>query len=236
VAAASDAASRGQVVSVISQHRFDPAAVAVSQAVSSGQMGRLTSAVASVPWWREQSYYDSAEWRGTRALDGGGALLNQGVHTLDLLLSLLGRPVEVFAYADRLAHSGIEVEDVLVAVLRFSSGALATVHATTAAYPGMGVRLQVHGTRGSAVISDDLLTYASFPHGVSSPSSAFGVSSPSSAFGAGHVRQYEDIVAAILSGRPPGVGVADGFLVLSVVEAIYWSAETGRPVPIVGSE
>jgi predicted dehydrogenase len=215
----------GQVVSVISQHRFDPATVAVTSAIEAGRLGRLTSAVATVPWWRSQDYYDSAGWRGTLALDGGGALMNQGVHTLDLLLHFLGRPRSVFAYTDRLAHTGIEVEDVLVAVLRFDSGALATLHATTAAFPGSGVRVQVHGSGGSAVLHDDQLESASF----AAPS---GAPKPADDFIVGHLRQYEDIVEAILTGRPPGVGVEDGFLALSVVEAIYESAKSGQPVLI----
>jgi UDP-N-acetyl-2-amino-2-deoxyglucuronate dehydrogenase len=277
----------GQVVSVISQHRFDPATVAVNSAIGSGRFGRLTSAVATVPWWRGQDYYDSAGWRGTLALDGGGALMNQGVHTLDLLLHFLGRPSSVFAYTDRLAHTGIEVEDVLVAALRFESGALATLHATTAAYPGSSVRIQLHGSRGSAVLHDDQLESASFadagqdstaaiadpagapPPGSSSaprpvavgaqfskadqlsqaeessaadsPSTAdlpgaepFGAPKPEDNFIVGHLRQYEDIVEAILTGRPPGVGVDDAFMALAVVEAIYQSARSGQPVAIDG--
>lgn len=231
----------GQVVSVISQHRFDPATVAVSAAVAEGRFGRLTSAVATVPWWRGQEYYDSAGWRGTLALDGGGALMNQGVHTLDLLLHFLGRPVSVFAYTDRLAHTGIEVEDVLVAVLRFESGALATLHATTAAYPGSGVRVQLHGSRGTAVLHDDQLESAAF----AAPSASatvtdlpgaepFGAPKPTDTFVLGHLRQYADIVGAILDGRPPGVGIEDGFLALTVVEAVYESAKSGQPVTIEG--
>jgi UDP-N-acetyl-2-amino-2-deoxyglucuronate dehydrogenase len=252
----------GQIVSVISQHRFDPATVAVSDAIRAGRFGRLTSAVATVPWWRGQDYYDSAGWRGTLALDGGGALMNQGVHTLDLLIHFLGRPVSVFAYTQTLAHTGIEVEDVLVAALRFESGALATLHATTAAYPGSGVRIQVHGSQGSAVLNDDQLESASFadaaeastaapaaaeaaPPGSSSApgpvptaglpgAEPFGTPKPEDNFIVGHLRQYADVVDAIRTGRPPGVGVDDGFLALSVVEAVYESAKSGQPVAIGG--
>jgi predicted dehydrogenase len=217
--------AKGQVVAVISQHRFDPATVAVTEAIAAGRLGRLTSAVASVPWWRAQSYYDSAGWRGTWALDGGGALMNQGVHTVDLLLALLGRPAEVFAWTGRVAHEGIEVEDVAAAVLRFPSGALATLHATTAAYPGMGVRVQVHGDGGSAIIQDDDLEYLGSEPVRPGPKPADG-------FVAGHLRQYEDIVDAIETGRPPAVGVEEGLLALAVVEAVYRSADLGRPVKL----
>ena len=140
------AEQRGSVVSVVSQHRFDPASVAVAGALAAGRLGRVTSAVASVAWWRGQDYYDSAAWRGTWALDGGGALMNQGVHTVDLLGWLLGEPVEVFAHTGRLAHDGIEVEDVAVATIRFTSGALAVVRA-----------VYVSATLGRPVAVDDVL-------------------------------------------------------------------------------
>ena len=118
-------------------------------AIERGELGRLTSGIASIDWWRGQSYYDSGDWRGTWELDGGGALMNQGVHTVDLLIAAMGRPVEVFAYTGTLAHERIEVEDVAVGVVRFESGALGVLHATTAAYPGLSARVQVHGDKGS---------------------------------------------------------------------------------------
>jgi len=145
----------GTVAGVVSQHRFDPASQAVYRAVRAGQLGRISSAVVSMAWWRSQEYYDSAGWRGTVALDGGGAVMNQAIHWVDLLVWLLGAPVEVTASTARLAHDGIEVEDTAVATLRFAGGALGVLHATTAAYPGLTARLQVHGDRGSAVIDDD---------------------------------------------------------------------------------
>ncbi|MFI6759771.1 Gfo/Idh/MocA family protein [Micromonospora sp. NPDC050417] len=241
---AADAQQRGLVVSVVSQHRFDPAAVAVAEAVAAGELGSITSAVATVPWWREQGYYDSAGWRGTRAYDGGGALMNQGVHTVDLLLWLLGQPVEVAAQTARLAHHGIEVEDVAVATIRFRSGALATLHATTAAYPGLGVRLQVHGTRGSAVIDDDQLAYFHVaagddvaPHRPPNQAAArvpaadlVGAPKAGDGFVLGHLRQYQDVVEAIDLRRPPGVRVEDGLAALALVEAVYRSAALGLPV------
>ena len=149
----------GRLVTVISQHRFDPATEVTIEAIAKGELGRLTSGIASIDWWRGQSYYDSGDWRGTWELDGGGALMNQGVHTIDLLVATLGRPVEVFAYTGTLAHERIEVEDVAVGVVRFESGALGVLHASTAAYPGMSARLQVHGDRGSVVIDSDKLSY-----------------------------------------------------------------------------
>src|SRR3954471_8690793 len=149
----------GRVVTVISQHRFDAATETVLAAIQGGELGRLTSGIASIDWWRGQSYYDSGDWRGTWELDGGGALMNQGVHTVDLLIAMMGRPVEVFAYTGTLAHERMEVEDVAVGVVRFENGALGVLHATTAAYPGLSARLQVHGDRGSVIIDNDKLAF-----------------------------------------------------------------------------
>jgi UDP-N-acetyl-2-amino-2-deoxyglucuronate dehydrogenase len=219
------AAETGVVASVISQHRFDPASMAVAEALAAGDLGTPTSAVGSVAWWREQSYYDQAAWRGTWALDGG-VVMNQAVHTVDLLIWLLGPVVEVFAQSATLAHERIEVEDVAVATLRFAAGTLAVLHATTAAYPGLTVRVEIYGSRGSAVIEDDELRYLS-PGGRRPP-----VDKPDDAFVVGHLRQYEDVVSAISTGRPPAITFDDGVTALAVVTAIYASARTGRPVAL----
>ncbi|MEY9860136.1 UDP-N-acetyl-2-amino-2-deoxyglucuronate dehydrogenase [Catenulispora sp. GAS73] len=251
-ALAEDAARRGIVSSVISQHRFDPASTAVASAIADGRMGRLTSAVASVAWWRSQEYYDSAQWRGTWALDGGGALMNQGVHTVDLLAWFLGRPVEVSAHAATLAHESIEVEDVAVATVRFASGALAVLHATTAAYPGLSVRLQIHGSTGSAVLHDDQLEYfhvaqhgtgeTGGPYGGAEPDNQAshvvpeaelrGNPKPADTFILSHLRQYEDVLDAIETGRPPTVTFQDGLMALAIVRAVYVSSTLKRPVAI----
>lgn len=245
---ADDAAARGLVVSVISQHRFDPASAAVADAAHSGRFGRLTSGIASVAWYRSQEYYDSGDWRGTWALDGGGAVMNQGVHTVDLLVWMLGRPVEVSAQTALLAHERVEVEDVAVATIRFESGALGVVHATTAAYPGLSARLQVLGDRGSAIVDDDRLAWfhvaapearpghqgatdtADQSADVVAPDQRVGGPDEADHFLNGHARQYDDVVAAVREGREPGVTVADALLSLATVKAIYVSATLGRPV------
>jgi UDP-N-acetyl-2-amino-2-deoxyglucuronate dehydrogenase len=251
-----DAEARSSgLATVISQHRFDPSSLAVYEAVSAGSLGVVTSGVATVSWWRSQAYYDSGGWRGTWALDGGGSLMNQSIHTLDLLVWMLGRPVEVNGCTARLAHTDIEVEDTAVATVRFDSGALGVVHATTAAYPGLTARLQIHGSRGSAVIDDDRLTYfhaQSLDPGSDAPSYGAGTSGnqaslllPDSGDGAdptaasdpaalsnAHSRQYVDFIDAIRSGGTPSVTVADACTTLAVVLAIYRSAAEGRPVTV----
>jgi UDP-N-acetyl-2-amino-2-deoxyglucuronate dehydrogenase len=248
-AAANEAARRGVVASVISQHRFDQASVAVADAVAKGRFGRLTSAIASVAWWRGQGYYDSGDWRGTWSMDGGGALMNQGVHTVDLLLWFMGRPVEIHAHTARLAHERIEVEDTAVATVTFENGGLAVLHATTAAYPGLTVRVQLMGSEGSAVVDNDQLQYfhakdiggASADMGLQGggnqaqeelakyPAEDYEAKDPT-VYPAGHVRQYRDILGAIAEGRQPGVTVSDAVNALACVRAVYVSATLNQAV------
>jgi len=245
----------GRTVTVISQHRFDAASQTVHAAVADGRLGRLTSGVASVAWWRTQGYYDSGDWRGTWALDGGGALMNQGVHTVDLLVWLFGEPVEVSARTALLAHRGIEVEDIAVATVEFASGALAVVHGTTAAYPGLSVRLQVHGDRGSAIVDDDQLVWFHTGSADSVEGDAYGsgrsenqaadavlaaadgaygptAGADPGSLGAAHAAQYADFADAVASGRPPLVTVADARRTVATVAAVYESARTRRPVTL----
>lgn len=248
-AAANEAARHGVVASVISQHRFDQASVAVADAVAKGRFGRLTSAIASVAWWRGQGYYDSGDWRGTWSMDGGGALMNQGVHTVDLLLWFMGRPVEIHAHTARLAHERIEVEDTAVATVTFENGGLAVLHATTAAYPGLTVRVQLMGSEGSAVVDNDQLQYfhakdiggASADMGLQGggnqaheelakyPAEDYEAKDPT-VYPAGHVRQYRDILGAIAEGRQPGVTVSDAVNALATVRAVYVSATLNQAV------
>ena len=243
----------GTVVTVISQHRFDASTEITLRAIAEGALGRVTSATAAVDWWRGQSYYDSGGWRGTWELDGGGALMNQGVHTVDLLIATLGRPVEVFAYTATLAHERIETEDVAVAVVRFASGALATLHATTAAYPGLSARLQVHGDRGSVVIDDDELSFLHVnPPGVEAEEKLMGSrsssvnqvadltsppaggptagSDPGALSSSSHRRQYENFLGALAGTETLRVDLLTNRQALGLIVGAYQSAATGRPV------
>lgn len=235
---AADARGRGLVVSVISQHRFDPANSAVARAITDGRFGRLTSATANVSWYRSQEYYDSGDWRGTWELDGGGSLMNQGVHTVDLLLHFMGTPVQVFAHTALLGHTGIEVEDVAGALVTFENGAIATLLATTNAYPGLSTRIEVHGSRGSAVVERDQLAYFHTADGGQTGNQASGVvgdddlsrGRPTPELFAGHYRQYDDIVHAIDTGAEPAVGVTDATRALALVRSVYISQSIGAPV------
>ena len=246
----------GTLVAVISQHRFDPATEVTIDAIRRGELGRLTSGIASIDWWRGQSYYDSGDWRGTWELDGGGALMNQGVHTVDLLVATLGRPVEVYAYTATLAHQRIEVEDVAVGVVKFANGALGVLHATTAAYPGLSARLQVHGDRGSVVIDNDELSFihrttegsraeekaygststsinqiADYPHASGVGAETAG-SNPGQLAANAHRHQYENFLAALAGQEELRVDLETNRQSVALITAVYESARTGRPVPL----
>ncbi len=236
----------GTLVTVISQHRFDPATETTLAAIERGELGRLTSGIASIDWWRGQSYYDSGDWRGTWELDGGGALMNQGVHTVDLLVAALGRPVEVFAYTGTLAHERIEVEDVATGVIRFESGALGVLHATTAAYPGLSARLQVHGDRGSSVIDDDQLAFFhATPAGTEPEERLMGTTQATSGAAAGatassnpgqlsdaHRLQYLNFLGALDGTEKLRVDLETNRQSIGVITGAYESARTGKPVKL----
>jgi predicted dehydrogenase len=246
----------GTQVTVISQHRFDRATEVAVEAIAKGELGRLTSGVASIDWWRGQSYYDSGDWRGTWDLDGGGALMNQGVHTIDLLVAMMGRPVEVFAYTGTLAHERIEVEDVAVGVVKFESGALGVLHATTAAYPGMSARVQVHGDRGSVIIDSDKLAFihrtptdtdaaersygagkeqinqvADFPEASGAAAQTAGAN-PGALDNLAHRRQYENFLDALAGTGEVRVGLETNRQAISIITGVYESARTGQPVKL----
>lgn len=224
----------GRTVSVISQRRFQPPAAFIKDAVDAGRLGRTTSGIAESAFFRPQAYYDSGDWRGTAAVDGGGALMNQGIHALDLLIWMLGEPVQVSAQTGRVAHQDIEVEDLAAATIRFENGAVGLLLASTAAYPGLPVRLSVHGDRGTAVMADDRLEYFhSSGHVASAPlPSEEPLREGWSLVDNAHLAQYEDFVASIRTGREPAVTLAAARRSLAVVLAVYESARTGRPVDL----
>jgi UDP-N-acetyl-2-amino-2-deoxyglucuronate dehydrogenase len=244
----------GGKVAVVSQHRFDAATQAVHQAVGKGEFGRLTSGSAEIRWWRSQSYYDSGGWRGTWELDGGGVLINQAIHSIDLLQWMMGPVDEVTAYTGLLAHERIEVEDTAVAILKFSGGALGTIVATTAAYPGLTAKIAVHGDRGSAIIDDDKLRYF-HAAGEGQEGDAYGaggaenqaaevmerIGEVESGTGAGadpgnlsmaHRDQIQDFVEAVRDGREPSINLEEGRKPLAIIQGIYQSARTGGPVSL----
>jgi predicted dehydrogenase len=229
----SAARAAGVVMTVISQHRFDKGPIELRRLLDDGQLGRLVLGEASTKWYRSQGYYDSAPWRGTWALDGG-SLMNQGIHYLDLLLWSMGPVAEVTALFSTQTHQ-IEVEDAALAVLRFSSGAVGTIVASTAVYPGFAQRLEISGTAGTVVIEDGEimrreLSADSAETGQRGIATAPG-SAPSAAAAtpaglkiASHAAQISDLLDAIDEGRAPSVTGEDGRAAVELVCAVYESA------------
>ena len=233
----------GKTVAVISQHRFDKSTEKVLAAVRGGSLGSITSAIASHAWWRGQTYYDSGDWRGTWAMDGGGAVMNQTVHTINLMVTMLGTPLEVFAYTACLAHERIEVEDTAVAVVKFASGALGIIHGTTAAYPGLDASLRIFGSKGSAIISNDELTFfhenageavEDRPAGPGGGCQSGDRGRPAYRRRSGAGQGTSGAVDRLHQRRPDRravrVGTADARTSLSVILALYESAASGQPV------
>lgn len=233
--AAFDTANRR--LGVVLQRRTDPIFRAVRGAIEAGALGRMTLGVVTVPYYRAQSYYDSADWRGTWRLDGGGALMNQGIHLLDLLVWYLGEVAEVRASMATLAHQ-IEVEDCIAAMLRFRSGALGSVAATTAAAPGFPHRLEVYGEYGGVQIEGEGIARwegHAPPREVAASlggrrAAAGAGASPGGIGLEGHLRVIGDMVGAIREGRPPVVTGEEGRRSLAVAQALYEAARTGQPV------
>lgn len=234
----------GMKLAVISQHRFDPASQQVRQLLDEQAFGRLVLGGASIPWWRSQAYYESGAWRGTWKLDGGGVLMNQAIHSIDLLQWFMGPVRSVFAYTDTLAHR-METEDVAVAVLRFQNGALGTIAATTGAYPGVATRIEVFGERGSAMIENDRLAYlrlardekeAVGAYGLAAQASAPAPETPSAAQNpaalsiSGHALQIADMIRVIREDGTPLVDGDAGRAPVEIILSIYESARTGREV------
>ncbi len=238
IVAACDAA--GVKLCTIFPSRFAPANLALKAAVDAGRFGRLTLGDTYVKWWRTQEYYDSGGWRGTWDLDGGGALMNQAIHNVDLLAWLMGEVESVVALTATLAHERIEVEDTAVAALRFRNGALGTIEATTAAYPGLSKRTELHGDGGSARVEQDAITLWSFREARdgddaivnASTMANSGASDPRGINHAGHRDQLADFLDAIDRGTSPRVDGREGRRSVEIIRAIYRSAREGRVVPL----
>jgi UDP-N-acetyl-2-amino-2-deoxyglucuronate dehydrogenase len=239
-----EADAAGVTLSAIFNSRFGEANAFVRRSVAEGRLGRLVQGDAYVKWFRDQAYYDSADWRGTVRLDGGGALMNQAIHHLDLLLWIMGPVREVFAYADTLTHQGLEVEDTLVAVFRFECGALGHIAAATSLWPGRPKLLQIHGEDGVAIIEDDMLVdWRTRAGGDAERDEALaryggratgGAADPTAISFENHRRQYRDVFDALESGRPPAIDGREGVRAILAIEAIYRSVRERRPVYLDG--
>ncbi len=225
----------GRLIAVISQLRFSPAVRRLKEAVDQGRLGRLVMADLVMEYHRTQEYYDLGGWRGTWAMDGGGALMNQGIHGIDLLQYVMGPVKSVSARIATLVRR-IEVEDTAAVVVEFENGALATVQATTSVYPGYPRRLGIHGDRGSIVLEEDtlvawdLLDPGEGPAPVLGHTQSKASSDPGAVGTEGHIRQLGDFADAVRTGGRPLVDGVEGRKAVEIILAAYESSKEGRPV------
>ncbi len=224
----------GVKCTVISQRRWDPGVQLLKRALDQSLLGSVFLADVSMKWYRSQAYYDSAAWRGTWELDGGGALMNQGVHFVDLLLWLLGPVKRIYATCATVAHD-IPVEDVAVVHLEFANGAIGVIQATTAAFPGLDERLEVTGTQGTIRVEKGNLALWEVPGSnrpilqTTTPSSA---ADPAALSVEGHRQQLADFLEAIEQDREPAVTLAQARAALEVILAAYTSAHRKAPITL----
>ena len=233
----------GVVCSAIFPSRFHESSKLMKKAVDKKKFGTLAMADAYVKWFRTQEYYDSGAWRGTWALDGGGALMNQAIHSVDLLAWLMGDVESITAHTATLAHKRIEVEDVAVATLKFANGALGTIEASTAAYPGYLKKIELYGSKGSAVLEEEDIKIWDFEKPTAADKallkkmkgktkSGGGAADPTAIGHHGHTEQFKDVLKAIKGGKKPAIDGYEGRRSVEIILAIYKAAETGKAVPL----
>lgn len=234
------AEAAGVQVVPIFQSRFGAGARTVKAALEAGRLGRLVLASAYIKWQRPASYYTG--WKGTLALDGGAVLINQAIHGLDLLQWFAGLPAEVFARTTRRVHTGIEGEDTAVAALTYPDGALGTIEATTAAWPGWSRRIELCGENGSIALEDDHISRWDFrtPEPgdeavlAAKPDAAMrtGSSAPNAISHQGHRQQIQNLIDHLQTGTPLALSGSEGRKAVALVNALYDSAARGTPVSL----
>lgn len=233
----------GVVLSTIFPSRFHEPARIIRQAIDQGRFGRLTLGDSYVKWFRTQEYYDGGKWRGTWKLDGGGALMNQAIHSVDLLTFFMGPVKRISAMTATLAHERIEVEDVATATLEFESGALGTIEATTAAFPGYLKRIEICGSTGSAIMVEEDITAWDFAEKTADDETLLermsgktktggGAADPTAIGHHGHTLQFQDVLNAIENGTKPAIDGLEGRRPVEIILAIYKSAETGKVIEL----
>jgi len=224
----------GVKLATIFPSRFKPGASAIKDAIAAGRFGKLTIGDVSVKWFRTQEYYDSGQWRGTWEFDGGGALMNQSIHYIDVLQDIMGPVESVSARCETLVKK-IEVEDTAVAIIKFKSGALGTITGTTTTYPGLDARIGIHGEHGSAILEGESLITWEFSETLPedeqikasiAETKSSGASDPTKNLRSeGHQLQIADMVDAINDDREPMVNGESGKKAVEIICAIY---ESGR--------
>ena len=235
---AADAA--GVRVAPIFQARFGDGARTFKAAIDAGRFGRIVLASAYVKWHRPREYYTG--WKGTLALDGGGAAINQGIHAIDLLQWFAGMPAEVFCWKTRRVYEHIEAEDTLSATLRYPGGAHGSIEVTTAGWPGWGRRIEIVGENGSARLEDDRLDQWKFrdehPGDAAirtakiDPNAGGGAGAANAITRHGHLRQIQDLIDAVRENRPVAIDGHEARKAVALIRGLYASAERGAPVKL----
>jgi len=225
------AKSAGIHLGVVSQHRFDDSTQFLRRALDAGRLGKILQADAYVKWFRSAAYYSRAI-KGSWATEGGGAMMNQAIHQVDVLLWLTGGISEVFGYWQLGALHKIESEDVVTAILKYSSGATGVIQASTAFWPGYPERVEIHGTKGTAVLSGDKLTTWDVENDSGEPAPvdrevASGASDPMAISLVPFERQFLDFGEAIRTGRKPLSAGEDGYKAIELVISVYESCRDG---------
>lgn len=222
-------------MAVISQLRFSKAVKQLKSAVDEGLLGRVVMGDVYMKYHRSQEYYDKGGWRGTWKMDGGGALMNQGIHGIDLLQYIMGPVKSVFAHAKTLSRN-IEVEDTAAAVLEFENGAIGVIQGTTSIYPGSPRRIEINGDKGTIVLEEDCISQwiiegQETPSDISVGKTVAGSSNNPEAFSLeGHINQLTDMVEAINNSRKPLVDQYEGRKAIEIITAVYESSKSGRRI------
>ncbi len=233
-------ARNGVRLGVLFQARFDDSTRIARRAIARGRLGRVLFASCQMRWYRSQEYYDSGEWRGSWSLDGGGCLMNQGIHSIDLLLHLVGDAVSVAAFQGPTTHERIEIEDNLAAVVRFQNGAIGTIEASTSCAPGFPRRIDISGEKGTIGIEGDSIVRWEFvspepeDEGILEASRVGigGAADPTAIGDKGHCLACEDFIESVRENRRPLVDGLEGKRSVDFVCAVYESMRTRNIVQL----
>jgi predicted dehydrogenase len=238
-----EAKANNVMLGTIFQSRYHAASGIIKKAIEAGRLGKIVLAAAQIKWYRSQEYYDLGKWRGTREYDGGGAVINQGIHAIDLLQWLMGPVTEVVSYTATLAHERIEVEDTGAAVLKFKNGAIGVIEATTGAYPGFLKKVEICGSKGCVTMEEESITTWQFAEELpedeeirrrygSSTQTGGGASDPRAIGYHGHKMLFQAFVDSLRDNRQPDIDGAEGKKSVEIIEAIYRSAKSRVPVAL----
>jgi UDP-N-acetyl-2-amino-2-deoxyglucuronate dehydrogenase len=234
----------GVLLGCIFQSRFSEDSLLVKKAIEQGRFGKLILGDASIKWWRSQEYYGTGAWRGTWKLDGGGALMNQGIHYIDLLQWFMGPVKTVTAQTALVGHTGLEVEDIATAMLEFENGAFGNITGSTATWPGYAARIEIYGLDGSVILEDGKLKAWNFKKARPQDKAILAALNEESALGSGaadplaslktegHRRQIDDFTKAIAKGKSPAIPGREGRSAVALIEKIYESARRAKKVSV----